>query len=215
MLWRSLQLPLLQWWTALMEGLFLFYFVFVYFWSLLPLFYLSFNFFLFFSFLSLFFSYHLLSLFFLLSFFALISKFLFLSLIFCLFLLLLFNNKNNFRDSSSSTNAATISIAPISSPGINFVSSQFFYGTCTFSYTISDGNGGAATALVTVNIANGIFLNAFLILSVLLPPLLFSPLLSSFSSFFSLNLLSLLISLCFFFEGQGGKYNKRNYYSKN
>ncbi len=57
-------------------------------------------------------------------------------------------------DSSQSTSYAVAS--PISSnSAIQFSPAQYFWGTCTLSYTISDGNGGTSTAQVAITVSNG------------------------------------------------------------
>ncbi len=68
------------------------------------------------------------------------------------------------RDSSVSPSLATAIIASPTS-GIQFSTIQYFWGTCAFDYTISDGNGGSSTSSVTVTVHNGIISITYLLYS--------------------------------------------------
>ncbi len=59
------------------------------------------------------------------------------------------------RDNSVSASYATAVPATPSTSGVRFSTIMYFWGICTFDYTVSDGNGGSATASVKVTINNG------------------------------------------------------------
>ncbi len=58
------------------------------------------------------------------------------------------------RDSTASSTYANLTL--VNPTTVRFSPLQYFWGTCTFNYGISDGNGGIAnsSAVVTVNFGN-------------------------------------------------------------
>ncbi len=70
------------------------------------------------------------------------------------------------RDGSVNPNYATVTVTPTTptTAVVQFVTIQYFWGICTFAYSVSDGNGGLSTARVTVNVNNGIYFSSPIIL---------------------------------------------------
>ena len=58
------------------------------------------------------------------------------------------------RDSSVGTTSGTISVTP-SGSAVTFSTVEYFWGTCSFDYSVSDGNGGTSTAHASITINNG------------------------------------------------------------
>ncbi len=58
-------------------------------------------------------------------------------------------------DGRNSATSFSFANATIVNAGIDFTTLQYFWGTCAFTYTVSDGNGGSATAPVLVMVNNG------------------------------------------------------------
>ncbi len=61
------------------------------------------------------------------------------------------------RDDSVNNTSAAVTFT---ANNVQFTATQFFWGICSFNYTISDGNGGVDTAAVAVTVINGISISS-------------------------------------------------------
>ena len=63
-----------------------------------------------------------------------------------------------------STTTPTCGTVTLTSSNILFTPTTYYFGSCQFEYTISDGNGGFATATVDLTVTNGMkFINLILL----------------------------------------------------